>query len=184
MEKIPVSSVCANFSESVNDIEKAYYQWKFGEIPDQPPIYNFIQSIWDPSVAPPGHHTVSTIVRFTPYHLSRGSWEERAAELGEKYVSTWEEYAKFKVEHMEILSPWHNEQLLGIDQGHVSHLEQSLYQMLSFRPLPGYSDYRLPVKGLYLCGAGTHPGGGVSGAPGHNAAAIVKEDHEKGLFKS
>ncbi len=174
-----------NFSESVNDIEKAYYQWKFGEIPDSPPVYNFFQSVWDPTVAPAGHHTVSTIVRFTPYHLAEGSWEDRAEELGEDYVEIWQEFAHFKplIEHMEVLSPWHNERLLGIDQGHVSHLEQSLYQMLSFRPLPGFSDYRLPVKGLYLCGAGTHPGGGVSGAAGHNAAMVVKEDYERGLFK-
>jgi phytoene dehydrogenase-like protein len=173
------------FSESVNDLEKAYYQWKFGEIPDTPPVYNFFQTVMDPSVAPSGHHTLSTIVRFTPYRLSQGTWEDRAKELGEDYIEIWQEFAHFKplIEHMEILSPWHNEQLLGIDQGHVSHLEQSLYQMLSFRPLPGYSDYRLPGQGLYLCGAGTHPGGGVSGAAGHNAAMVVKEDYQKGLFK-
>jgi phytoene dehydrogenase-like protein len=83
------------------------------------------------------------------------------------------------IEYIEVLSPWHNEKLLDIDQGHVSHIEQCLNQMLSFRPLHGYSDYRMPVKGLYLCGAGTLPGGGVSGAAGHDVAMVVIEDFKK-----
>jgi len=180
----PRSISIMNFCESVSDLEKASYQGRFGEIPDVPPVYNFFQTAWDSTVAPSGHHTVSSIIRYTPYKLSHGNWEDRVMELQEKYVSIWEEYANFRplIEHIEVLSPWHNELLLNIDQGHVSHLEQTLYQMLSFRPLPGYSDYRMPVKGLYLCGAGTHPGGGVSGASGHNAAMILLEDYKNGVL--
>lgn len=170
------------FANSVDEIERSFSQWRFGEIPDSPPINNFIQTLVDPSAAPPGRHTVSSIIRYTPYRLNRGTWTDRVDELKEKYISTWQEHAPnfgALIEHIEVLSPWHNERLLGIDQGHVSHIEQSLYQMLSFRPLPGYSDYRLPAKGLYLCGAGTHPGGGVSGAPGHNAAMVIIQDFPK-----
>ncbi len=170
------------FANSVDDIEKSFSQWRFGEIPDSPPVNNFIQTLVDPSVAPPGRHTVSSIIRYTPYKLSRGTWIDRVDELKEQYISIWQEHApnfRASIEHIEVLSPWHNEQLLNIDQGHVSHIEQSLYQMLSFRPLPGYSDYHLPAKGLYLCGAGTHPGGGVTGAPGHNAAMVIIQDFPK-----
>jgi phytoene dehydrogenase-like protein len=169
----------AYLSESVGSLLKSYAECKLGEIPEAPPIYTFMQSAWDGSVAPPGHHTMSSMIRFTPYTLRRGNWSERIEELKEKYISINEDYApNFRsiIDHIEVLSPWHNEQLLGIDQGHVSHIEQSLCQMLSFRPLPGYSNYRLPVEGLYLCGAGTHPGGGVTGAPGHNAAMVVIQD--------
>ena len=173
------------FAESVSDLDRSFYQWKMGEIPEKPPVYNFFQSVWDPSVAPLGHHTVSAIVRYTPYALKHGTWKERATELQERYVDIWQEYSpnfKLSIDHFELLSPWHNEQLLNIDQGHVSHIEQCLHQMLSFRPLLGYSDYRMPLKGLYLCGAGTHPGGGVSGAPGHNAAMAVLEDFRNGTI--
>jgi len=173
------------FSESVSDLVKSSYQCSVGEIPDNPPIYNFMQTVWDTSVAPPGHHTISSIIRFTPYTLRKGSWKDRIDELKDKYTSMWQEYStnfEPSIEHIEVLSPWHNEQLLNIDQGHVSHLEQCLYQMLGFRPLLGYSNYRLPGKGLYLCGAGTHPGGGVHGACGHNAAMVILEDFEEGLI--
>jgi phytoene dehydrogenase-like protein len=173
----------AYLCESVGSLLRSYAECKLGEIPEAPPINTFMQSAWDDSVAPSGHHTMSSMIRFTPYSLRRGDWSDRIEELKEKYISINEVYApNFRsiIDHIEVLSPWHNEQLLGIDQGHVSHIEQSLSQMLSFRPLPGYSDYRLPIEGLYLCGAGTHPGGGVTGAPGHNAAMVVIGDFEAG----
>jgi len=165
--------------DSVRAMEKAYYQCRFGELPDQPIVYSFMQSAWDNTVAPPGHHSVSVLMRYTPYNLARGSWEQRRGELFDKFLSIYQEHAPnigSIIDHKEILSPLDIEQVFGIDQGHVSHLEQSLNQLLSFRPVVGFANYRMPIKGLYLCGAGAHPGGGVTGAPGYNAARTIRED--------
>ena len=169
-------------AESVDEIVKAYFRWRFHEIPERPPVYSFIQSAWDHSVAPPNHHTMSVLLRYVPYTLNKGNWNERRDELMQLFVSIYEEHApniKQLIENYEILSPWDLERLFGINSGHVSHLEQTLNQLLSFRPLVGLSNYRLPISGLYICGAGTHPGGGVTGAAGNNAAMIIIEDLKK-----
>jgi phytoene dehydrogenase-like protein len=169
-------------AESVDQIVKAYFEWRFNEIPETPPVYSFIQSAWDPSVAPPGHHTMSVLLRYTPYTLRKGTWIERKQELMDRFLSIYQVYApniSQIIENFEVLSPFDIEQIFGINSGHVSHLEQTLNQLLSFRPIIGFSNYRLPIRGLYICGAGTHPGGGVVGAAGHNAASVIIDDFKR-----
>jgi phytoene dehydrogenase-like protein len=169
-------------AESVDQIIKAYFKWRFHEIPEEPPIYSFLQSAWDNSVAPPGHHTMSVLLRYVPYTINKGTWKDRKQELMDRFITIYQQYVPNItriIENYEVLSPLDIEQIFGIDHGHVSHIEQTLNQLLSFRPMIGFSGYRLPISGLYICGAGTHPGGGVVGASGHNVAKVILEDFQK-----
>ena len=180
--KGPQHLAYTSIADSVETLRKAHAYSTMGQIPEKFPIYSFMQSGWDETVAPRGCNTLSILLRYTPYRLSGSNWDEKRIELGERFLSAFENYVvdfKKSIEFMEILTPWDVEQLFGMNQGHVSHIEQSLDQLLSFRPIIGWSHYRLPVDGLYLCGAGTHPGGGVMGAAGHNAAMVVQEDLKK-----
>jgi phytoene dehydrogenase-like protein len=120
-----------------------------------------------------------SVARIHSYSLSKSTWAEQRESLKDGFLSRLDEYVpniRNTVEFIEVLTTWDIKRVFGINQCHVSHIEQSLNQMLSFRPVLGWSNYRLPVQGLYLCGAGTHPSGGVTGAPGHNAAQTVIQD--------
>jgi phytoene dehydrogenase-like protein len=163
----------------VDDLERAYDDAKYGGISRRPYLDVVIPSLADPSLAPEGHHVLSAYVQYTPYALREGSWPERSAELGDLVTRLLDEYApgfSSLVVHRQVLTPLDLEQTYGLTGGHPMHGEPSLDQLFLARPLLGWARYRSPVAGLYMCGAGTHPGGGVTGGPAVNAAREILKD--------
>jgi phytoene dehydrogenase-like protein len=163
----------------IDALERAFDDAKYGGISKRPYLDITIPSLSDPSLAPAGRHVMSVYVQYTPYRLKTGSWPERAGEVAEAVLATLEEYApgvRGLVVGQQVLTPWHLETVYGTTGGHPSHGEPSLDQLFLARPFLGFGRYRTPVRGLYLCGAGTHPGGGVTGGPGMNAAREILRD--------
>lgn len=164
---------------SLEFIERAYDDAKYGRVSKSPVVDVLVPSIVDPSVAPPGKHVMSVNVQYTPYHLSRGKWEDQREELGERVVGILEDHLpglKKLILARDILTPLDLERKFGLTEGHPYHGEMSLDQMFVLRPVPGWARYRTPIAGLYLCGSGAHPGGGITGAPGYNAAREILKD--------
>ncbi len=163
----------------VDDLERAYDDAKHGGISRRPYLDLVIPSLSDPSLAPAGHHVLSAYVQYTPYALREGSWPARSAELGDLVTRLIDEYAPGfarLVVHRQVITPLDLEQTYGLSGGHPLHGEPSLDQLFLARPLLGWARYRSPVAGLYMCGAGTHPGGGVTGGPAVNAAREILKD--------
>jgi phytoene dehydrogenase-like protein len=163
----------------VDDLERAYDDAKYGGISRRPYLDVVIPSLADPALAPAGHHVVSAYVQYTPYALREGSWPARSAELGDLVTRLIDEYAPGfarLVVHRQVITPLDLEQTYGLTGGHPLHGEPSLDQLFLARPLLGWARYRSPVAGLYMCGAGTHPGGGVTGGPAVNAAREILKD--------
>ncbi len=164
---------------SIEYVEEAFADAKRGRPSEHPWLEVVTQSVLDPSVAPRGKHTLSIYVQYSPYHLALGSWDDIRESYGDRVVETLAEYAPnvpVAILARQVLTPLDLERRFGLTEAHQSHGEMGPDQFFSFRPVPGWANYRMPVKGLYLCGAGTHPGGGVSGAPGYNGAHAVLED--------
>ncbi len=137
------------------------------------------QSALDPTVAPPGHHTMTCFVQYAPTKLKDTTWEAAKPEAAETVLDTIAEYApniRQVVKHWQVVSPADIEATLGMTGGNIFQGDITPDQIFTFRPLPGWSNYRTPIAGLYLCGSAAHPGGGVLGAPGHNAARAILED--------
>jgi phytoene dehydrogenase-like protein len=138
-----------------------------------------IPSVYDPTLAPPGHHVVSVWALWAPVRLAEGSWETRRREVGERLIDILTAYApnfrRALVDWM-LFTPADLEARVGLTDGNIRHLDLVPAQLFASRPLTGWAHYRTPLRGLYLCGAGTHPGGEVTGAPGHNAAQAVLQD--------
>ena len=152
----------------VDDLERAYDDAKYGGISRRPYVDVVIPSLVDPSLAPAGHHVLSAYVQYTPYKLREGTWPARREELGDLVSRLLDEYApgfSRLVVHRQVLTPLDLEETYGLTGGHPMHGEPSLDQLFLARPLLGWARYRSPVAGLYMCGAGTHPGGRVSGRP-------------------
>jgi phytoene dehydrogenase-like protein len=140
-----------------------------------------VPTMYDPSLAPPGKHIMGIFLQYAPYTLSQGTWDELREPFYNRIIDLIAEYAPnirdIVVEKL-VLSPLDLERRFGITGGNIFHGEMSLDQMFVMRPVPGFARYRMPVPGLYLCGSGAHPGGGVMGAPGYNAAQrILKENN-------
>lgn len=170
--------VCPNLEY----LERAYDDAKYGTFSRQPYLDIVIPSILDPSLAPEGSHIMSVNVRYTPYHLKDGNWEDQRDKLAATIIDTIAEYApNFKdlILHQQLITPLDLERDYGLSEGSIFHGQMGLDQLLFMRPVPGWGRYRTPLKHLYLCGAGTHPGGGVTGAPGLNAAREVLKDFAK-----
>lgn len=168
-----------SISPSVEYIERAYDDAKYGDFSRRPYLDIVVPSTVDPTLAPPGKHVMSLFVQYAPYHLRRGSWPERREEFGENVIDTLEEYVpKIRdiILHRQVLTPWDLEQEFGLTGGNIFHGEITPDQLFLLRPVPGWAQYRTPIRGLYLCGSGTHPGGGVMGAPGYNAAREILRD--------
>ncbi len=164
---------------SVEYCEKAYDCAKYGRPSEQPFLRVVCHSANDTDLAPPGKHTMSIFAQYFPYNLSKGSWDERREEVGDSIIDTLAEYApnvKNSVIHREVLTPLDLEREFSLPHGNIFHMEITPDQMFFFRPVAGWSSYRTPIKNLYLCGSGTHPGGGVTGAPGYNAAHSLIAD--------
>jgi phytoene dehydrogenase-like protein len=161
---------------SLDYLEQAYDDAKYGRMSTHPVLDIVIPTLLDSTLAPAGHHIMSITLRYAPYHLREGSWEEEREALGDRCMATLAGYAPGIQElilHRQVLTPLDYEQIYGLTEGSVMHGQMGLDQLMIMRPLPGWSQYRTPIENLYLCGAGTHPGGGVTGAPGYNAAREV-----------
>jgi phytoene dehydrogenase-like protein len=167
-------------SPSVDYMERAYDDAKYGRYSRRPYIDMVIPSLTDPSVAPPGKHVMSCFVQYAPYHLKEaGGWDAHREAFGDTVIDTIAEYApniKDIILHRQVLTPLDIERDFGLSEGNIFQGELTLEQLFFLRPAPGWAQYRTPIKGLYMCGSATHPGGGIMGAPGRNAALrILKE---------
>lgn len=161
---------------SLEYLERAYDDAKYGRISAKPFLDIVIPTLLDRSLAPSDQHIMSITMRYAPYHLRDERWEDQREALGDKIMETLAHYApgiKELVSHRQVLTPLDWEQQYGLAEGSVMHGQMGLDQMVVMRPLPMWSQYRTPIENLFICGAGTHPGGGVTGAPGFNAAREV-----------
>ncbi|HUL49017.1 MAG TPA: NAD(P)/FAD-dependent oxidoreductase [Gemmatimonadales bacterium] len=163
-------------------MEHAFDDAKYGRTSARPILECTIPSVVDPSVAPPGRHLMSCFVQYAPYTLRDGSWDEHREAFADRCLGLLAEYApnvRRAVIERQVLSPPDLERRYGLTGGNIFQGAMTLNQMFFLRPAPGYADYRTPLRGLYLCGAATHPGGGVMGACGYNAAREVLSDVRK-----
>lgn len=161
---------------TLQQAEDSYHAARRGEVADELWVDCVLASNVDPDLATPGRHVLTCFVQFVPYHLARGSWAERREALGDQVTRIIARYAPNlpgTVVARRVLTPLDLEETFGITEGNIFHGDLALEQMFYMRPVPGWARYRTPIAGLYLCGAGTHPGGGVTGAPGYNAAHMV-----------
>ncbi len=164
---------------SMEYIEHAYDDAKHGDVSASPFLDVVVPTAVDPSLAPPGKHILSILVQYTPYHLKKGSWADRRGDLGERVLDLLQPHVsnvRSALAGMEVLTPADLETRFGLTGGHIFHGEMTLDQQFVLRPVPGWGRYRTPIPGLYLAGSGSHPGGGVTGAPGYNGAQAVLED--------
>jgi phytoene dehydrogenase-like protein len=158
---------------SMEYIERAWDDAKYGK-PSQSPLLELtVPTLYDPSLAPAGKHIMGIFLQYAPYTLRDATWDQLREPFADRVVDLIDEYApgfKSLIDHRQVLSPLDLERRFGLTGGNIFHGEMSLDQMFVMRPVPACSRYRTPIQGLYLCGSGTHPGGGVMGAPGYNAA--------------
>jgi len=163
----------------VEYLERAYDDAKYGCFSRRPYLDIVIPSLIDPTMAPPGKHVMSIFVQYAPYGLS-GGWNDAQREaFGDTVIETLAEYApniKRAILHRQVLTPWDLEQIFGLTEGNIFHGELALHQLFFLRPVPEWANYRSPIAGLYQCGSGTHPGGGITGAPGRLAAMEILKD--------
>jgi phytoene dehydrogenase-like protein len=158
---------------SIEYVERAWDDAKYGRASERPLLELTIPTMYDPSLAPPGKHIMGIFLQYAPYTLREGTWDELREPFGDRVISLIEEYVpniRAIIDHRQVLSPLDLERRFGITGGNIFHGEMSLDQMFVMRPVAGFARYRTPVPGLFLCGSGAHPGGGVMGAPGYNCA--------------
>jgi phytoene dehydrogenase-like protein len=168
-----------SISPSVDYMERAYDEAKYGRFSRRPYIDMVIPSLTDPSVAPPGKHVMSCFVQYAPYNLKEGGWDEKREEFGDAVVDTIAEHApniKSLIRDRQVVTPLDLEREFGLSEGNIFQGELTLEQLFFLRPAPGWAQYRTPIKNLYMCGSATHPGGGIMGAPGRNAALQMLKD--------
>jgi phytoene dehydrogenase-like protein len=170
------------FARGIDPIEQAFDASKYGRISDTPFLEATIPSLLDPTLAPEGTHVMSVLVQYAPFHLRQGSWAAEREGLGDLVLKTLEDYApgiSSLVTTRQVITPLDLETDFGLTEGHPMHGEPSLDQFFAWRPLLGHARYRLALDGLYLCGSGAHPGGGITGAPGANAARQILSDRKR-----
>ncbi len=164
---------------TMQHLESAYDDAKYGAPSRHPIIEMTIPSSVDRTLAPDGHHVIGLFVQYAPYQLASGTWDDIKEGFADLCVQEIAQYAPnfpASVLHRQILSPLDLERRFGLTGGNIFQGAMPLHQLFSFRPVPGWSDYRTPVRGLYMCGAAAHPGGGVMGAAGKNAAVEILRD--------
>jgi len=169
----PQHKATMHICPSVDYVERAWDDAKYGRPSERPLLELTVPTMYDPSLAPPGKHIMGIFLQYAPYTLREGTWDELREPFGDRVLALVEEYApgfRQLVEHRQVLTPLDQERRFGITGGNIFHGEMSLDQMFAMRPVAGWARYRTPVRGLYLCGSGAHPGGGVMGAPGYNCA--------------
>jgi phytoene dehydrogenase-like protein len=163
----------------IDYLEQAFDASKYGELSPRPFLECVIPTLTDPSLAPDGRHVMSVYVQYAPYELRGCSWSDRRDTLQRAVINTLATYAPdlaALVLAAETITPEDLERDYGLSGGHIYHGEIALDQLYLMRPLLGWAQHRTPIKGLYLCSAGTHPGGGLTGASGANAARVVIKD--------
>jgi phytoene dehydrogenase-like protein len=164
---------------SVDYLERAFDASKYGRIAAEPYLDMSLPTLNDPSLAPPGKHVLSIHVQFAPFTLTDAAWDAARDVLAANVMRTLDRYApgiEGLVEHRQVITPVDLERTYGLTGGHIYHGEPSLDQLFTMRPILGWAQYRTPIVGLYLCGAGTHPGGGITAGPGQNAAREILRD--------
>jgi phytoene dehydrogenase-like protein len=165
-----------SISPSIDYMERAYDQAKYGQYSRRPYIDIVIPSLTDPSLAPPGKHVMSCFVQYAPYDLRGENWDDHREAFGDTVIDTISEYApnlKDRILHRQVLTPLDIERDFGLSEGNIFQGELTLEQLFFLRPAPGWAQYKTPIRHLYMCGSATHPGGGIMGAPGKNAAMTV-----------
>jgi len=170
-----------SISPTVDYMERAYDDAKYGHHSRRPYIDIVIPSLTDPSVAPPGKHVMSCFVQYAPYKLAEGTWDEKRESFGDTVIDTISEFApnlKNIILHRQVVTPLDMEREFGLTEGNIFQGELSLEQLFFLRPVPGWAHYTTPIKNLYMCGSATHPGGGIMGAPGRLAALKILEAHK------
>jgi phytoene dehydrogenase-like protein len=166
----------------IDYLERAFDESKYGNFSRQPYLEVAIPSLTDPSLAPQGKHVMSIYMQYAPYNLKGRDWEKQRVPLGDTVVKTLAQYAPNLPELIlthQIITPQDLEETYGLTGGHIFHGELSLDQFFTMRPLLGWARYRTPIQNLYLCGAGTHPGVGLTGGSGANAAREILKDLKK-----
>jgi phytoene dehydrogenase-like protein len=161
---------------SVEYVERAWDDAKYGRPSQRPLLEMTVPTMYDPSLAPAGKHIMGIFLQYAPYTLRDATWDDLREPFADRVISLIEEYApniRNIIEHRQVLTPLDLERRFGITGGNIFHGEMSLDQMFVMRPVAGWARYRTPVEGLYLCGSGAHPGGGVMGAPGYNCARAM-----------
>jgi phytoene dehydrogenase-like protein len=164
---------------SLDYIERAYDGSKYGRYSQEPYLDVLIPTLSDPSLAPQGQHLMSITAKYAPYALREGDWSARKEAFADVVIDTLAEYApgiRGIISQREVLVPADLENRYGLPEGNLNHGEMTLDQFFHMRPVPGCARYRTPVGGMYLCGAGSHPGGGINGVPGRNAAREILKD--------
>jgi len=176
----PSSRGDMHVTDSIEMFERAYDDWKEGRWSRAPYIDMLMPSQIDPTLAPGGKHYMSVFVQYCPYKLADGEWDAAKRQaFGRTVIDTIAEHSpdfKDLILHAEIRTPWDLENEVGLTEGNIFQGELTFDQLLFNRPIPGYAQYRAPVRGIYMCGSSTHPGGGVMGAPGANAASAILRD--------
>jgi len=166
-------------SPEIDYLERAFDAAKYGEFSQHPYIEAMIPTLWDGSLAPTGKHVMSIYMQYAPYKLRHADWDSQREALGDTVVKTLAEYAPelpSLIEAREVITPKDLEQTYGLTGGHIFHGELALDQLFTMRPLLDWAQYRTPIKGLYLCGSGTHPGTGLNGMSGANSAREIVKD--------
>jgi phytoene dehydrogenase-like protein len=168
-----------SISPSVKYLERAYDDAKYGEFSRHPYMDIILPSMIDPAMAPPGKHVMSIFVQYAPFELNGGWSDEKREAFGDAVVNTLTEFApnlKDAIIHRQVLTPWEIQEEYGLTQGNIFQGELSLFQLFFLRPAAQWADYRTPLKNLYQCGSGTHPGGGIAGTSGRLAALNILKD--------
>ena len=168
-----------SISPSMEYMERAYDDAKYGHYSRRPYIDMVIPSLTDPSVAPPGKHVLSCFVQYAPYKLAEGTWDDQREAFGDNVINTIAEYApniKDIIIGRQILTPLDLEREFGLTQGNIFQGELSLEQLFFLRPVAGWAYYRTPIRNLYMCGSATHPGGGIMGANGRIASQVILKE--------
>jgi len=169
-----------SISPSVEYMERAYDDAKYGNFSRRPYIDMVIPTLTDPSIAPPGKHILSCFVQYAPYKLRPGlNWDDQREAFGNNVIDTIAEHApniKDIILHKQVITPLDLEREWGLSEGNIFQGELSLEQLFFLRPVPGYAQFRTPIKNLYMCGSATHPGGGIMGGPGRLAALEILKD--------
>ena len=178
----PEHRATIHIGPSIEYIDQAWQDAREGRPSAHPFAELTIPTVYDPSLAPPGKHIISAFVQYTPYRLSDGSWDTQKESYADRVLDTIAQYApniRDIVVHRQVLTPVDLEREFSLTGGDIFHGEMTPDRLFFLRPVPGWARYRTPVAGLYLCGAGAHPGGGVMGAPGHNAAREILRDWKR-----
>ncbi len=179
-EDCPANNGFLGITDSIEAIERAYDDWKEGTWSRRPFLDITLPSLTDPTLTPPGKHFMSVFVQYAPYKLKNGEWDDKSrAAFGQTVIDAIADYSpNFKdlILHTEVRTPKDLEDEVGLTEGNIFQGELTFDQLLFNRPIPGYAQYRTPIDGFYLCGSSSHPGGGVMGAPGANAARELLRD--------